>query len=65
MAPTLYTISTMHCMTVSPALDGGGLGTMWGEQQARQLMREAGFKNVEAKQIEGDIINNYYIGTKT
>ena len=46
-------------------MDGGGLGTMWGELQARQLMREAGFKNVEAKQIEGDIINNYYIGTKT
>ena len=30
-------------MTVSLALDGAGLGTMWGEQKATEMFREAGF----------------------
>jgi SAM-dependent methyltransferase len=60
----LYTISTMHCMTVSLALGGEGLGTAWGEQLARELMTEAGFRDVVVKQVEGDIMNNYYITTK-
>jgi ubiquinone/menaquinone biosynthesis C-methylase UbiE len=65
LAPFLYTVSTMHCMTVSLALNGEGLGTMWGEQKARELMAEAGFKSVETKQVEGDILNNYYIAKKS
>ncbi len=34
VAPFLYTISTMHCMTVSLAHSGCGLGTCWGEELA-------------------------------
>ncbi|MEX1255605.1 MAG: methyltransferase domain-containing protein [Dehalococcoidia bacterium] len=64
LAPFLYTISTMHCMTVSLALDGEGLGTVWGEQQARELLAEAGFGAIEVKNVEGDILNNYYIAHK-
>jgi ubiquinone/menaquinone biosynthesis C-methylase UbiE len=64
MAPFLYTVSTMHCMTVSLALGGEGLGTVWGEQKARELLAEAGFRDVTTKQVEGDILNNYYIATK-
>ena len=64
LAPMLYAVSTMHCMTVSLALDGEGLGTMWGEQLAQQKLAEAGFTNVEARQVAGDIINCYYIATK-
>jgi 2-polyprenyl-3-methyl-5-hydroxy-6-metoxy-1,4-benzoquinol methylase len=64
IAPWLYTVSTMHCMTVSLAFDGEGLGTVWGEQQALELLDEAGFTSVEVKQIEGDIFNNYYICRK-
>lgn len=64
LGPFLYTISTMHCMTVSLALGGEGLGTAWGEQKARELMEEAGFRNITVKQVEGDIMNNYYITTK-
>ncbi len=64
MAPAFYSISTMHCMTVSLALNGEGLGTMWGEQKARELFAEAGFKQVDAKQVEGDIMNNYYVARK-
>jgi 2-polyprenyl-3-methyl-5-hydroxy-6-metoxy-1,4-benzoquinol methylase len=65
LAPTLYTFSTMHCMTVSLAYNGEGLGTVWGKQKAEQKLREAGFSHpIEVKQIEGDILNYYYIARK-
>jgi hypothetical protein len=64
MAPFLYTISTMHCMTVSLALGGEGLGTVWGEQLALELLAEAGFKDVAVNKVEGDIMNNYYVARK-
>ena len=64
LATFLYTVSTLHCMTVSLAHDGAGLGTMWGEQKARQMLTEAGFRHVDVKQIEGDVFNNYFIATK-
>jgi ubiquinone/menaquinone biosynthesis C-methylase UbiE len=64
LGPFLYTISCMHCMTVSLAENGDGLGAMWGEQKARQMLAEAGFSDVEVKQVEGDILNNYYIAYK-
>ena len=64
LGPFLYTTSTMHCMTVSLALDGEGLGTMWGEQKALELLAEADLGNVTVKQVEGDIFNNYYIARK-
>ena len=56
----LYTTSCMHCMPVSLALDGAGLGTMWGEQQAMQMLNTAGFVNIDVKKIPEDIFNNYY-----
>jgi SAM-dependent methyltransferase len=65
LAPFLYTISCNHCMTVSLADDGAGLGTMWGEQVASQMLREAGFTHVEVKHVEGDIANSYYIASKS
>jgi SAM-dependent methyltransferase len=64
LAPMLYTISCMHCMTVSLADGGMGLGTMWGEQKARQMLADAGFTSVELRTVEGDVFNNYYIATK-
>ena len=64
MGPFLYTISTMHCMTVSLALDGEGLGTVWGEQKARQMLADAGFTDVQVERVEGDVMNNYYIARK-
>ena len=64
MAPAFYAISTFHCMTVSLALGGEGLGNMWGTQKARELLAEAGFKDVEVKSVEGDIMNAYYICRK-
>jgi SAM-dependent methyltransferase len=64
LGPGLYAMSTMHCMTVSLAYGGEGLGNMWGEQKARELLSEAGFKKVEVFRVPGDIINNYYVATR-
>jgi len=64
MGTFLYTVSTMHCMTVSLAQNGDGLGAMWGEEKAREMLREAGFDNVEVKQLPHDFQNYYYIATK-
>ena len=64
MGPFLYTVSTMHCMTVSLEQGGVGLGTAWGEQSARRMLAEAGFSEVEVEEVEGDIFNNYFIARK-
>lgn len=64
LAPSLYTFSTMHCMTVSLAYGGEGLGTVWGEQKAKEKLAEAGFGNVDVKQVEDDVLNYYYVTTK-
>jgi SAM-dependent methyltransferase len=47
MAPYLYTMSAMHCMSVSLAAGGPGLGTAWGHQVATRMLREAGFSDVQ------------------
>ena len=64
LGPTLYSISTFHCMTVSLALDGAGLGTMWGEQLANEMLRDAGFTSIETKKIPEDIFNVYYVARR-
>jgi 2-polyprenyl-3-methyl-5-hydroxy-6-metoxy-1,4-benzoquinol methylase len=61
IAPWLYTISCLHCMTVSLAYGGMGLGTMWGREKALHMLAEAGFKRVEIKQLPQDFLNDYYI----
>lgn len=64
LAPSLYTISFFHCMTVSLADGGEGLGTMWGRQKALELLQEAGFEKTEVKQVDEDLMNCYYISQK-
>jgi 2-polyprenyl-3-methyl-5-hydroxy-6-metoxy-1,4-benzoquinol methylase len=64
VAPLLYTISCMHCMTVSLAAGGMGLGAMWGEEKTLEMLEEAGFKGVAIEQLDHDFQNNYYIVTK-
>jgi ubiquinone/menaquinone biosynthesis C-methylase UbiE len=64
MGPFLYTVSTMHCMTVSLEQGGVGLGTAWGEQAARQMLSEAGFSDVLVEVVEGDFFNNYFVARK-
>jgi SAM-dependent methyltransferase len=64
LAPALYTVSTLHCMTVSLAYGGIGLGTVWGQEKALEMFAEAGFKDASVHQVEGDIFNNYYVMQK-
>jgi ubiquinone/menaquinone biosynthesis C-methylase UbiE len=65
LAPSLYTVSAMHCMSVSLAYSGEGLGTMWGKEMAIKKLTELGFKDIEVKNVEGDIMNYYYISRKS
>jgi len=64
LGPFLYTVSCMHCMTVSLAESGMGLGTMWGEQKARAMLSDAGFTSIETEHVDGDVANTYYIATR-
>ncbi len=64
LAPFLYTISCMHCMTVSLAQGGEGLGAMWGEETTRELLKEAGFTRVAMHRLAHDFQNAYYVVRK-
>jgi ubiquinone/menaquinone biosynthesis C-methylase UbiE len=63
LAPFLYTVSTMHCMSVSLAYGGEGLGTMWGKEKALEMLAEAGFSQTDVRQLPHDIMNYYYVST--
>jgi len=52
---TMYASSTMHCMTVSLAQGGEGLGSVIGESQARGLAEEAGFSKFEKLAVKNPI----------
>lgn len=64
LAPTLYAISCMHCMSVSLGQGGRGLGTVWGRELALSMLQEAGFGHTEVHQLEHDIQNYYYVNRK-
>jgi len=57
----LYTVSVMHCMTVSLAQGGEGLGTMWGRERARDYFTRAGFSSIEVHQLPHDVQNDYWV----
>jgi hypothetical protein len=61
LGPFMYTISCMHCMTVSLAQGGEGLGAMWGVETMEELLAEAGFASVELARLEHDMQNVYAI----
>jgi 2-polyprenyl-3-methyl-5-hydroxy-6-metoxy-1,4-benzoquinol methylase len=61
----LYTISCMHCMSVSLSQNGAGLGAMWGKEKALSMLKEAGFVNVQVKTLPHDFQNYYYCAYKT
>lgn len=60
----LYTVSCMHCMTVSLAQGGEGLGAMWREEKTREYLDHAGFRSVEKHELAHDIQNNWYVVRK-
>jgi SAM-dependent methyltransferase len=64
LGPFTYTISCMHCMSVSLSAGGPGLGAMWGREMAVEMLGAAGFADVRVEILPHDPINFYYIAVK-
>ena len=64
MAPYQYTISTMHCMSVSIAGGGEGLGTCWGATMTGEYLEAAGLTHLETIDIKADRSNTYFLSQK-
>lgn len=64
MSTLLYTISCLHCMPVSLAQGGMGLGATWGRETAEHFLRNAGFENIMLHRFSHDIQNCYFISRK-
>ena len=64
LGPFLYGVSCMHCMTVSLAQQGEGLGAMWGREKAEQMLAAAGLVETTVQQIEEDPMNYCYLSRK-
>ena len=65
MGPFLYTVSLMHCMAVGLVNGGTGLGMMWGREKAEEMLREAGFEDVQVLEIPDDPFNLHYFCRKS
>lgn len=65
MAPYLYTVSTMHCMSVSIAGGGEGLGTAWGTERTLEYLANAGFSDVEHHVRKTDRTNTHFVCRKS
>jgi hypothetical protein len=63
-APWLYAVSTLHCMTVSLARGGAGLGTAWGEQLALRMLADAGFVDVTVSDVPDDPVDVLYVARR-
>ena len=61
MAGVMYAVSTLHCLTVSLAHGGAGIGTAFGEGQARRLLRDAGFQDPEVHPAPGHPFDAVYV----
>jgi ubiquinone/menaquinone biosynthesis C-methylase UbiE len=54
MATMAYTSSLGHCVQVSLAAGGPGLGSMWGRAKAIPMLRTAGFQEVSVHESPSD-----------
>jgi SAM-dependent methyltransferase len=64
LAALLYSVSTLHCLTVSLAGGGAGLGAAWGEELARSMLADAGFDDVVVHEAPGDPVNAVFVATR-
>ena len=64
MGPFLYTVSLMHCMPVGLVDGGPGLGMMWGREKAVEMLKKAGFKQVQVLEMPEDPFNLHYLSNK-
>jgi 2-polyprenyl-3-methyl-5-hydroxy-6-metoxy-1,4-benzoquinol methylase len=60
MGPFLYTVSLMHCLPVGLVDGDSGLGMMWGREQAVEMLKAAGFINVQVQEIPEDPFNLHF-----
>lgn len=60
-----YTISTMHCMSVSIAGGGEGLGTAWGTERTTEYLETAGFVGITMAEVGPDRANTYFMCRKS
>ena len=51
----------MHCMTVSLAEGGAGLGAAWGVELATAMLEEAGFGAIKVERLPHDVQNAYFV----
>lgn len=65
LAPMLYGISTLHCMTVSLADGGAGLGTVWGQELACRLLSESGFVDTRIHTLPDDPLDVLFVTRKS
>lgn len=65
IAPYLYSVSTMHCMSVSIAGGGDGLGTAWGTEQTLSYLSAAGFTNIVPQVHKYDRANTHFVCRKS
>jgi len=61
IGPLLYTISCLHCMSVSLSQGGDGLGAMWGREKALEMLAAAGFADVRVHELPHDFQNFFYV----
>ncbi len=64
LASVLYSVSTLHCMTVSLAHGGAGIGTVFGEQRARRMLADAGFSEPDVQPAPGGPFGAVYVTRK-
>jgi ubiquinone/menaquinone biosynthesis C-methylase UbiE len=64
MGSFLYTVSLMHCMPVGLVDGGTGLGMMWGRQKAVEMLKQAGFSDVQVLEIPEDPFNLHFLAQK-
>lgn len=65
MAPFIYTVSCMHCMSVSLHQGGMGLGAAWGEELAEIMLKAAGFQGIEKHRAENDLQSTFFVARKS
>ena len=64
MGPFLYTVSLMHCLPVGLVDEGAGLGMMWGRQKAVNMLKTAGFQNIQVMEMPDDPFNFHFFSRK-
>ena len=61
MAAVQYSVSVMHCLTVSLAHAGAGIGLAFGEGHARRLLTDAGFADPQLHPAPGQPFDVVYV----